>query len=243
MKSMRTLYIPAFLTGLENVARRCYLPMGKENRFGLYKGKYDCTWFTNLAMFQHPHLLISFYYSGKFPEYKKLLRIRDDVSLNVIHGYNRKTLLNCPCPICQDIKTVDYFLENDITWPGCLLSLHNLWVTKHYVEILEKALYKDKKEFFKLVKQHVGGYYNEVIYSIENNMIVYYKISKRVIEICKELPFFFTISKYFGNIVLWFRSLNINQLYYEAGKQQNPTVDTIKKIAKALNVSIEDLIK
>ena len=29
----------------------------------------------------------------------------------------------------------------------------------------------------------------------------------------------------------------------EAGKQQNPTVDTIKKIAKALNVPIEDLIK
>jgi len=220
MKSMRTLYIPAFLTGLENVARRCYLPMGKENRFGLYKMSLE-----NNKIFQNHRT------SDKLKIY------------NVIHGYNRKTLLNCPCPICQDIKTVDYFLENDITWPGCLLSLHNLWVTKHYVEILEKALYKDKKEFFKLVKQHVGGYYNEVIYSIENNMIVYYKISKRVIEICKELPFFFTISKYFGNIVLWFRSLNINQLYYEAGKQQNPTVDTIKKIAKALNVSIEDLIK
>lgn len=29
----------------------------------------------------------------------------------------------------------------------------------------------------------------------------------------------------------------------EADKQQNPTVDTIKKIAKALNVPIEDLIK
>ena len=29
----------------------------------------------------------------------------------------------------------------------------------------------------------------------------------------------------------------------EAGKQQNPTIDTIKKIAKVLNVSIEDLIK
>lgn len=29
----------------------------------------------------------------------------------------------------------------------------------------------------------------------------------------------------------------------EAGKQQNPTVDTIKKIGKALNVPIEDLIK
>jgi len=29
----------------------------------------------------------------------------------------------------------------------------------------------------------------------------------------------------------------------EAGKQQNPTIDTIKKIAKTLNVPIEDLIK
>ena len=29
----------------------------------------------------------------------------------------------------------------------------------------------------------------------------------------------------------------------EAGKQQNPTVDTLNKIAKALNVPIEDLIK
>lgn len=29
----------------------------------------------------------------------------------------------------------------------------------------------------------------------------------------------------------------------EAGKQQNTTVETLKKIAKALNVPIEDLIK
>jgi DNA-binding XRE family transcriptional regulator len=29
----------------------------------------------------------------------------------------------------------------------------------------------------------------------------------------------------------------------ESGKQQNPTIETIKKIAKALNVSIEELIK
>ena len=29
----------------------------------------------------------------------------------------------------------------------------------------------------------------------------------------------------------------------EAGKQDNPTIDTLKKIAKALNVPIEDLIK
>ena len=29
----------------------------------------------------------------------------------------------------------------------------------------------------------------------------------------------------------------------EAGKQNNPTIETLKKIAKALNVPIEDLIK
>ncbi|OGG42202.1 hypothetical protein A3I34_00985 [Candidatus Jorgensenbacteria bacterium RIFCSPLOWO2_02_FULL_45_12] len=28
----------------------------------------------------------------------------------------------------------------------------------------------------------------------------------------------------------------------EAGKQDNPTIDTLKKVAKALNVSVEDLI-
>jgi transcriptional regulator with XRE-family HTH domain len=29
----------------------------------------------------------------------------------------------------------------------------------------------------------------------------------------------------------------------EAGKQGNPTIETLKKIAKALNIPIEDLIK
>ncbi|MBU4351363.1 helix-turn-helix domain-containing protein [Candidatus Parcubacteria bacterium] len=29
----------------------------------------------------------------------------------------------------------------------------------------------------------------------------------------------------------------------EAGKQKNPTIETLQKIAKALNVPIEDLIK
>ncbi len=29
----------------------------------------------------------------------------------------------------------------------------------------------------------------------------------------------------------------------EAGKQQNPTIETLKKIAKALNIPIDDLIK
>ncbi|MDZ7785717.1 MAG: helix-turn-helix transcriptional regulator [Candidatus Saccharibacteria bacterium] len=28
----------------------------------------------------------------------------------------------------------------------------------------------------------------------------------------------------------------------ESGKQQNPTIETMKKIAKALNVSIEELV-
>ncbi len=28
----------------------------------------------------------------------------------------------------------------------------------------------------------------------------------------------------------------------EAGKQNNPTIDTLKKVAKALNVSVEELI-
>jgi DNA-binding XRE family transcriptional regulator len=28
----------------------------------------------------------------------------------------------------------------------------------------------------------------------------------------------------------------------EAGKQDNPTIDTLKKVAKALNVPVEDLI-
>ena len=28
----------------------------------------------------------------------------------------------------------------------------------------------------------------------------------------------------------------------EAGKQNNPTIDTLKKVAEALNVSVEDLI-
>jgi len=33
----------------------------------------------------------------------------------------------------------------------------------------------------------------------------------------------------------------INEI--EAGKNQNPTLDTLKKIAKALEVSIDDLIQ
>ena len=28
----------------------------------------------------------------------------------------------------------------------------------------------------------------------------------------------------------------------EAGKQDNPTIDTLKKVAKALNISVEELI-
>jgi len=34
----------------------------------------------------------------------------------------------------------------------------------------------------------------------------------------------------------------IRFVYIEAGKQDNPTIDTLKKVAKALSVSIKDLI-
>ena len=32
-------------------------------------------------------------------------------------------------------------------------------------------------------------------------------------------------------------------IYIEAGKQHNPTIETLEKIAKALNVPVEELIK
>jgi len=35
-----------------------------------------------------------------------------------------------------------------------------------------------------------------------------------IAEKSKELPFFFTIPKYFGNIILWLRVLSIQSLYH-----------------------------
>ena len=82
-------------------------------------------------------------------------------------------------------------------------------------------------------------------------------------EIRAGLYISFTTSKYFGNIIesskikrirgklglsqeklARFADVSNNTIInIETGKQQNPTIDTIKKIAKALNVSIKDLIK
>ncbi len=76
--------------------------------------------------------------------------------------------LNCDCPICSDLKTVDYFCLSDTTWPGCLLSLHNLWHVKHYVELLDRTLNvdKDKDKFMELLRQHTGTSANKAIHAI-----------------------------------------------------------------------------
>lgn len=42
------------------------------------------------------------------------------------------------------------------------------------------------------------------------------------------------------------RSANVSNntiINIEAGKQDNPTIETLRKVAKALNVSVEELIK
>lgn len=359
---MRSIYVPALLTGIENVTKRCNLP---GNKFGLYKNMYDPSWFTDQAIFTHPHVLISYHYCKKYTNYRKQLRVKKDIKIwadsggysvatqgfdvnalealrwqesnsdiafsldippttvtkvgrvspgknerlglaefernaeisrknnivfqenrkredlliyNVIHGYNLDTFdlwwdyatdginfegyatgakptnnmllqalclmylynkgvrnrihllgvsgitvipvlvwasqyidnisfdstsygygartrayvypnkirdythfgkkyltkkkpikeLNCDCPICRDLHTVDYFCLNNTTWPGCLLSLHNLWHTKYYVELLDRTLNMDKDipKFRNLVHQHVGKNYSEVMYAI-----------------------------------------------------------------------------
>lgn len=359
---MRTIYVPALLTGIENVVRRCIIP---GNKFGLYKDKYDVSWFTEKAIFTHPHLLISYYYSGRFDNYKKELRIKDNITLwadsggysiatqgakidphkvlkwqeqnsdiaftldyppvkvtavgrvspgkneritpeefeqsaektrrnnlifynnrtndklkiyNIIHGYDIKSYdlwwdytakdmnfdgygtgmkptsdcllqalsimylwnkgvrkrihllgvsgiivipvlvwasqyidkisfdstsygygsrtrayvypdriryythfgkkyitknkpiekITCNCPICKDFDDPSYFIGGGTTMPGMLLSLHNLWAVKQYVELLDHAINieKDKNKFFQLIKQHTGNRAHEAMHAI-----------------------------------------------------------------------------
>lgn len=361
---MKSIYVPALLTGIENpikqIRRNPY-----NNTFGYYKDFHDPSWFSDRAIFIHPEVLVSFYYSGKIPNYRKTLGIRDDITLwadsggysiatqggsinpvdvlkwqeknsnkafsldippsasinttrispgkivyhgleqfeknaiisrenniifrdhrttdklkiyNVIHGYNKETFelwwdyatrdiqfegyatglkptndpllqamclmflyskgvrervhllgvsgiiviplivwmskyidgisfdstsygygsrtraymyperiryythfgekfkvkdnpmnkIYCKCPICKDFETPEYFCKSGITWPGMLLSLHNLWVTKEYVAELEKALHidKDEKKFRKLVVQHTGNWSDKTFHAI-----------------------------------------------------------------------------
>ena len=359
---MRCIYSAALLTGIENPIKRCLTP---GNKFGLFLGKYDPSWFTDLAMFQHPHMLVSYYYSGKIQDYRKRLRVRDDVTLwadsggysvatkgavinpyevlkwqeansniafsldkpptivtgagrvwpgknervdaatlekhaeisrqnniifrdnrtsdklliyNVLHGYDlptkelwwdyvtrdtqfegycvgvrpatdallaamsimfvynkgvrerlhvlgvsgitvipmivwasqyidklsfdsssygygsrtrayvypdrirdythfgRKFLtkdnpmnkIYCKCPICIHFTDAEYFCKSDITWPGMLLSLHNLWCLKEYVAQLEQALIveKDQQKFFDIVNKNTGDWADKTMYAI-----------------------------------------------------------------------------
>lgn len=361
---MKCCFVPALITGMENPVKQI-VQHPETNRFGYYADKYDPSWFTDRAMFFHPEMLVSYYYSGKIPDYRKRLTIRDDVRLwadsggysiftqggtinpkdvlswqeknaniafsldippaasfnttrcspgkvvyygldkfeknaiqshqnnvdfqtlrtsdqlkiyNVIHGYNRETLnlwydyvtdgiqfegyatgtkpthnillqamcvmylwsrgirervhllgvaginvipvlvwmsqyvdkisfdstsygygsrtraymlpnnikyythfgrkylvkknrlttLNCPCPICQHVKTVDFFCESNITWPGMLISLHNLWLVQKYVQDLNDALHTEKNitKFNALVKQHTGRAADDCFHAI-----------------------------------------------------------------------------
>jgi hypothetical protein len=359
---MKSLYVPALLDGLANVNHRCLL---KDNKFGLFQGKYDPSWYTDKAMFFHEHVLTSYYISKKWPNFRKTQRIRDDVTLwadsggysiatqgvkidpiealkwqeensniafsldyppikvtgttqiapgkgeripldefekraeisrknnlvylnnrtrsdlliyNVIHGWDLKTkdmwwdyvtrdtkfegycigtkpvndpllqamnlmyLYNkgvrervhmlgisgitvipliiwasqyidklsfdsksygygaitrayvyperiryythfgnkyklkkkkmekiyCNCPICKNFEDPSFFLGGGSTWPGCLLSLHNLWCVKEYVKELDITLNrdKDKEKFFKMIREHTGNWADKTIHGI-----------------------------------------------------------------------------
>jgi len=315
---MRSIYVPALLTGIENPIKQI-IKHPETNKFGYYKGVHDPSWFTDRAIFTHPHILVSHYYSGKIPDYRKVLGIQDDIQLwadsggysaltqnakidpvkvlkwqeknsniafsldlppaestgvtrcspgkvvylnkdkfekhaeisrenninfegyatgakpasntllqamctmflyskgvrerihllgvsgitvipvlvwmsqyidkisfdSTSYGYGSRTRayvypdriryythfgrkyatkkkqmekIYCNCPICIDFDDPSYFIESDITWPGMLLSLHNLWAVKQYVEELDRTLNeeKDKEKFRKLVIQHTG---------------------------------------------------------------------------------------
>lgn len=74
----------------------------------------------------------------------------------------------CKCPICVDFEDPSFFNGGGTTWPGMLLSLHNLWCVKKYVEELDNTLNveKDKEKFFKLVLQHTGDSSQKTMHGI-----------------------------------------------------------------------------
>jgi len=76
-ESMRLLYVPALLDGIANVTKRCLI---EGNRFGLYKGKYDPAWFTDLSLFEHDHFLTSYYYAKKEPNFREKLRVKEGIT-------------------------------------------------------------------------------------------------------------------------------------------------------------------
>jgi tRNA-guanine family transglycosylase len=68
-------YVPALLSGIEFQVKK-----------GLYDKKYlwqgfDGSWFTDRAIYQHDHVLTSYYYSGKITDYRKTLGINETKTL------------------------------------------------------------------------------------------------------------------------------------------------------------------
>jgi len=359
---MRAWYVPAIIDGLANVNHGC---LEKGNKHGLYKNKYDCSWYTNRAIFGHEHALTSYYISKRWPNFRKTQRIKDGITLwadsggytvatkgvkidpldalawqennsdiafsldipptivtagnqispgknervtldvfekhaeisrknniifqenrkrddlliyNVQHGWNIETYdlwwdytatdtkfegyatgikppgncllqalsimylwnkgvrervhllgisginvipvlvwasqyidkisfdstsygygsltrayvyperirdythfgnkystkkhpmkkIYCNCPVCKDFDDPSYFIGGGTTWPGMLLSLHNLWCVKQYVEELDSALNEEKNinKFNKLVMQHTGNAHEKIFHAI-----------------------------------------------------------------------------
>jgi hypothetical protein len=81
---------------------------------------------------------------------------------------NPMKTLYCECPICRDVKTVDYFCESNVKWPGLLISLHNLWCFSEYTKQLEHTLNVEKNpaKFMALIRQHTGNWADKTIYAI-----------------------------------------------------------------------------
>lgn len=74
----RAIYVPALIDGMANVIRACIDP---KKKFGLYKGIYDPSWFTDMALFTHNQILTSFHYSKKYKNFKKELRFKEGINL------------------------------------------------------------------------------------------------------------------------------------------------------------------
>lgn len=68
-------YVPALLSGMEFQIKKA-----KISDTYLWK-KYDGGWFTDKSIFQHPHVLTSYYYSRKIKNYREALAIKPEITL------------------------------------------------------------------------------------------------------------------------------------------------------------------
>lgn len=67
---MSIVYVPALLSGLEHQVKNDKL-----------WNDFDAGWFTDRSIYYHPHLLTSYYYAYKIPDYKKALKIKKEACL------------------------------------------------------------------------------------------------------------------------------------------------------------------